>query len=180
MNKRQQPLTPMLNWSVIVISHSPNTRAHRLSTQIIVAADKHIDNMVHGGYAVTIFGRMLRAVDTHLRACMPGGVELTDTELAIGWLIESGRIQLKYVGTNAWVQYCGTEPLVFDTSCIFLDFADVPTYRLLQHSESIVTVAEARLKEAQRLLLDAKRTRLAAYETLREAAVSQEAEAVPA
>lgn len=140
---------------------------HRLRTEFIVAADDYIRDMVNSGRPVTISGKMIGEVVAYLDAYTQGEATLTDTELAIGWLIQRGRIGLRCAGTNAWARHHGTETLTFDTSHILLDFDDVPIYKILRNAELVVSIAQKRFDNAQRELREAKQELFPAYDEVR-------------
>lgn len=162
------------------MARTPNARAYNVRTAIIVAADEHIKNILSRGVPATLFDKMLREVDNFLLARMQGEVEVTETELAVGWLIKERRIGLDLAGANPWVHYQGVEPLAFEESSIRLSFADVQTYTHLRNAELAVAFAEARRDDSLLSLLEAREERFKVYDMVRNmASASNTAEAVP-
>ena len=145
---------------------------HRLSTSVIVAADLRVSRVLNGPYATTSFTRLFREIDSHLRFTMQD-VDLTETTLAVGWLIEEGRIELECIGTNAWAHYRGVEPLVFQDSFLRLSFKDIPTFTALQKAEMEVREANRQLAIAQQKVSAAQQELWAAHDQIRLAAAGR-------
>lgn len=139
---------------------------HRLSTKVIVATDLRVSRVLNGIYAKTSFMKLFREIDSYLRFTMQD-VDLTECELAIGWLIEQGRIELECIGTNAWAHYRGLKPLVFDAAFVRLSFDDIPTFRDLLYAEMTASEAERRLALAQRQAREAQQARESVYNKIR-------------
>lgn len=141
-------------------------KSHRVSTDVIVAADTRISRVLNGGYATTPIMKLFREIDTHLHFSMPDA-SLTQIELAFGWLIEQGRILLECNGTNAWAHYRASEPLVFDAPILRLSFDDTPTFVALTSAEMTAREANRNLAVAQRKAREAQLALTGIYDRIR-------------
>jgi hypothetical protein len=150
---------------------------YRVRTDIILAANTYIGRKL-GEFGTFPLMGLYREVDSYLRFAIGAGY--TDTELAFGWLIEEGRIELECYGTNAWAHYRALEPLSFDRPIKRLGFENVPTFAGLLNAQRTTWEAEENLAKAKRKAHEAEQALRAAYDKIRLAAQTPEPISAPA
>lgn len=138
---------------------------HRVRTDVILAVNTYISRKLNGEHGTDTLMGLYREVDSYLRFTTDAG--FTEIELAFGWLIEKGRIELECYGTNAWARHRALEPLVFDKPIKRLGFEDIPIFEKLLNATRVAREAEQSLAVAKRKAYQAERVLREAYDSIR-------------
>lgn len=137
---------------------------YRIRTDVIIAANSHISHKLNGEHATDLLMKVYREVDNYLRCAVGAG--FTEIELAFGWLLEQGRIELECYGTNAWARHRALDPLVFDKPILRLGFEDIPTFEKLLNTYRNAQEARQNLAKAKRKANQAELELREAYDSI--------------